>query len=168
MSASAWLIDILVCNHYSEGLATQLPFNSQQKLVEIAKDKKRGCVERGEAIAVLLDNHHVDQQSLPSLIDLTETMISRLKVCYENLGPDARRLCKALSIQTQACHKLGREVARADQVRLIRLAQEFTKKRESEQPLQKMGSRGRQSPKGLITEYDMQQAIWADKYKNLK
>lgn len=149
-------------------MTTQQAPNNQQKLVEIAKDRKRGCVERGEAIVMLLDSHQIDQQRLPTLIGLTETMISRLKVCYENLGPDARRVCKTLNIQTQACHRLGREVASADQVRLIGMAQKFTKKRESERPLQKMGSAGRQSKKGLITEDDMQQAVWADKYKNIK
>jgi hypothetical protein len=138
---------------------------NQQQLLGIVRDKKRGCVERGEAIVVLLNNHHVDQQRLPILTGLTETMNSRLKVCYENLGSDARRLCKTLNIQTQACHRLGREVALADQVRLIRLAQEFTRKREEKQPLQKMGPPGRRSPSGLITEDDMQEAIWAEKYK---
>lgn len=141
---------------------------NQQQLLESAKDKKRGCVERGEAIVILLNNHHVDQQRLPTLTGLTETMISRLKVSYENLSTDARRLCKTVAIQTQACHRLGREIPRADQARLIRMAQEFTKKRESGRPLQKIGSRGRQSPIGLITEDDMQNAIWAEKYKRLK
>ena len=90
-------------------------------------------MERGEAIVMLLADHHVDRQRLTTLTELTETMISRLKVCYENPSPDARRLCEpAAAIQVPACHMLGREVARADQVRLIRLAQEFTKKRESE------------------------------------
>lgn len=138
---------------------------NQQELIEVAKDKKRGCVERGVAIVMLLMDHHVDQQRLPNLTGLTETMISRLKVCYENLSPAARTVCKTVKIETQACHRLGREVARADQVRLVRLAQDFTRKRESEQPLQKIGSRGRQSPKGFITEDDMRQAIWAEKYK---
>jgi hypothetical protein len=147
-------------------MTTQQAPDNQQKLVEDAKDKKRGCVERGEAIVMLLANHRVDQQRLPTLAGLTETMISRLKVCYENLSPDARRLCKTVKIQTQACHRLGREVARADQVRLIRLAQEFTRERESKRPLQKMGSPGRQSPRGLITEDDMQKAICAEKYKS--
>jgi hypothetical protein len=141
---------------------------NQQELLEIVRDKKRGCVERGEAIVMLLNNHYVDQQRLPTLTGLTETMISRLKVCYENLGNDARRACKTIRIQTQACHRLGREVARADQVRHIRLAQECARKREAERPVQKMGSPGRQSPRGLITEKDMQEAISAEKYKFLK
>jgi len=138
---------------------------NQRNLIEVAEDKKRGCVERGEAIVLLLVDHRVDQQRLPTLTGLTETMISRLKVSYENLSPAARNVCKTVSIHVEACHQLGREVARADQVRLIRLAQEFTKKRELERPLQTIGSRGRQSPRGLITKDDMQQAIYAERYK---
>jgi len=141
---------------------------NQQQLLEIIRDKKRGCVDRGEAVVKLLNTHHVDQQRLPSLTGLADTSISRLKVCYENLSPDARQLCKTVKIQTQACHRLGREVAPADQVRFIRLAQDFAGKRESKRPLQNMGALGRPSPRGSITEKDMQEAIWAEKYKSLK
>jgi hypothetical protein len=140
----------------------------RNRLLGIAKDKKRGCVERGEAIVRLLTDHDIDQQRLPALTRLTETMNTRLKVCYENLNPAARKLCKSVKIQTQACHRLGREVARADQVRVFGSAQDFARKRESKRPLQNIGPRGRQSPKGSITEEDMQEAIRAYKYKDAK
>lgn len=143
-------------------MATKQVATGQQELLEIVKDKKRGCVERGEAIVTLL-NYGVDQQRLPALTGLTETMNSRLKVCYENLSPAARRLCKKLDIQTQACHRLGREVARKNHMGHIRLAQKFAQKREAKRPLQNIGPRGRQSPKGLITEEDMREAIRAER-----
>lgn len=133
---------------------------TKAELLTLIRDQDASPVVRGEAIVTVCNDYGMSLQILARReTSLSDTMISRLKKCYENLSEDARRICKDIDIDVEACHKLGSRISRPDQKSVIVLAIEIGKKREGKRPIQKMGPQGRRSLRGRITNQDMLDAI---------
>jgi hypothetical protein len=123
----------------------------------LIKDKESPCVDRGEAI-VKLAAGGLTQAKIADLTGLSTVTISHLKKCFENLHGNSRQLCLDGKTTAEACYSLAR-VAQRLQARVVRRAIQICTKRNRQQSDRTVRYTGRQTPEGLITGQDMDEAI---------
>jgi hypothetical protein len=133
-----------------------------KKLLEIAQDEDRACVDRGEAI-IELGRSGMRQKEIAKSTGFSEVAISHLKTCFLNLKGEARETCKAGKMNGDACYSLASALKKSlhpdsDRERIFRRAIELCRRRDT-QPVQHMRPKGRQSPPGQITDKEMKMAI---------
>jgi len=135
---------------------------TRREWLNLVQDKNVACVDRGEAIADLVESG-MSQAAIADRTNLSETTISHLQKCFHNLEGKAREMCKAGRMNGDACYSLA-NAPDGDRERIFQCAIRIRKTKDSQRSAQHMGPKGRQTPRGQITDKDMKEAIREVKY----
>ena len=143
---------------------------TRAELIAIIRNKYESFLRRGKAIIEACNDYGLEQIQLAELASVSQETISKLKKCYENSSEEARGLCDDIQIDMLAFYELGLYVPLSDQTRVIALAGDLGKERESKRPIHRIGWQGRQSLRGRITTQDMRNAIreFKDKMREVR
>lgn len=137
--------------------ATPTAKRSKQELLEVVQDNDRACVDRGEAITGLVQAG-ITQATIAESTHLSTAAISHLKTCFNNLHGGAREMCRHGRMNADACYSLAS--AHADnRERIYQAAVKIRERKDAQRDVQRIGSKGKQSRPGQITDEDIKDAV---------
>jgi predicted RNase H-like HicB family nuclease len=129
---------------------------SKKELLQVVSDNERPCVERGGAIANLIERG-MDQAAIAAAVSssrVSPEYVGKLLKCFQNLGSQASQMCRDGRVNRDACCLLANpKNTGVDQAWVLDRAKELGTIRDAQR------RRGRRTPPGKITTEDMKQAI---------
>lgn len=100
----------------------------------------------------------MSQAEIAESTDRSTADISHVKKCFHNLEGKAREMCRTGKMNGDACYRLANAPNFYRERSFLR-AVELRKTKDAQRSVQRVGSKGRQTLPGQITDKDMKEAI---------